>query len=320
MNRKQISFAIPWPEMKGIWAFAHKWLVPNPGTLILMILFALTIPVIADTTIAPEAASTSTISYQGRLADAMGNPLTGYYNIEFRIYDMPSGGAPLWEEFWTGANSVAVYDGLFNVMLGSINPGLADSIEGYNELYLGITVGTDSEMLPRVQLGSVPFSFQALTVADGSITTAKIASDTITTTHLLNGAVTQAKLGDDVSLQPPPDSITTTMIIDGAVTQSKAPTLIKSFSNFNRVQFGTGSWTGSWNQNPAAGTWYRSSSVTFPTPFTSTPVVFINVTGGGPGSWAQAGSPGTTGFSAMELAVSDLGTTEHTFTWFAIGQ
>jgi len=52
---------------------------------------------------------------------------------------------------------------------------------------------------------------QALTVPDGSITTAKIA----------DGAVTQAKLGADVSLTPPDGSITTAKIADGAVTLGK---------------------------------------------------------------------------------------------------
>jgi hypothetical protein len=56
---------------------------------------------------------------------------------------------------------VDVSDGLFNVMLGSINNTLASAIEGYDELYLGITVEADSEMEPRVQLGSVPFAMMA---------------------------------------------------------------------------------------------------------------------------------------------------------------
>ena len=67
---------------------------------------------------------------------------------------------------------------------GSIDNTLASAIEGYDELYLGITVGTDSEMAPRVQLGSVPFSMQAMTVPDGSITTAKIAHGAVTSTKL----------------------------------------------------------------------------------------------------------------------------------------
>jgi len=36
--------------------------------------------------------------------------------------------------------------------------------------WLGITMGTDDEMQPRVQLGSVPWAMQAATVPDGSIT------------------------------------------------------------------------------------------------------------------------------------------------------
>lgn len=165
-----------------------RWFLPNGGSILLVLLLIFTQSVWATAPQAPLATSTSTISYQGRLADAAGDPLTGVYNLEFRIYDVPTGGAPLWEELWTGGNSVQISDGLFNVMLGSLNPNLATVIEGQNELYLGITVGTDSEMSPRVQLGSVPFSMQAMTVPDGSVTTAKIT----------DGAVTQIKLSPDV--------------------------------------------------------------------------------------------------------------------------
>jgi hypothetical protein len=164
-------------------------LVPNVGTLLMVVVLLLTVPSLAAPLRAPIATSTSTISYQGRLADSSGDPLTGKYNLEFRIYDVPTGGVPLWTEMWTGANAVDVSDGLFNVMLGSINNTLAESIEGYDELYLGITVGTDSEMVPRVQLGSVPFSMQAMTVADGSITTAKIASGAVTQHQAVSGVM-----------------------------------------------------------------------------------------------------------------------------------
>lgn len=167
-----------------------RWFLPNGGSILLVLLLVFTQSVWATAPQSPLATSTSTISYQGRLANAVGDPLTGVYNLEFRIYDVPTGGVPLWEELWTGGNSVQISDGLFNVMLGSLDPTLASAIEGFNELYLGITVGTDSEMSPRVQLGSVPFSMQAMTVPDGSVTTAKIA----------DGAVTQVKLSSDVQL------------------------------------------------------------------------------------------------------------------------
>ncbi|MBU0494699.1 MAG: hypothetical protein KKA73_28860 [Chloroflexi bacterium] len=208
-----IGFDIPWPKWGRAWTYARRWLLPNPGTLILMVALVLAMPALAGPLYVPAATSTSTstISYQGRLADSGGTPLTGKYNLEFRVYDVPTGGTALWTEMWTGANSVDVSDGLFNVMLGSIDSTLASAIEGQDELYLGITVGTDSEMTPRVQLGSVPFSMQALTVSDESITTAKIA----------DGAVTQAKLGPDISLVPPDGSITTAKLADGAATSRK---------------------------------------------------------------------------------------------------
>jgi hypothetical protein len=178
--------------------------------------------------VAPTAASTGTIAYQGRLADAAGVPLTGTYSMIFRLYDAVTGGVPLWSEQWTGSNGVRVSDGLFNVMLGSLTALPQSAIAGRSQLFLGITVGTDDEMAPRVQLGSVPFAVQALTVPDGSVTTAKIA----------DGAVTQAKLGVDVSLVPPDGSITTAKIADGAVTQAKAPSLVKAIVNGTGVQYG----------------------------------------------------------------------------------
>ena len=110
---------------------------------------------------AQSGASTGTIAYQGRLADASGAPLTGAYILTFHLYNAASGGSPLWEEIWIGANNVQVTNGLFNVMLGSITPIPQSLFTGNNSLWLGIAVGSDAEMTPRVQLGSAPFAFQA---------------------------------------------------------------------------------------------------------------------------------------------------------------
>lgn len=135
----------------------------------------------------PAASSASTIAYQGRLADSAGSPLTGTYNMIFRLYSASSGGTPLWEEQWTGSNGVRVSDGLFNVMLGSLTQIPQAVVTGQYQLFLGITVGTDDEMAPRVQLGSVPFATQALTVPDGSVSTAKIADGSSHASQARNG-------------------------------------------------------------------------------------------------------------------------------------
>jgi len=127
------------------------------------------------------------LSYQGTLMDSSGYPLTGIYEITFRIYDAPSDGTLLWEEVRSGANAVPVYNGLFNVMMGSLNP-IPEVVWEISELFLGLKIGNDEEMSPLQPIGSVPSALQAniaFTVPDSSITTAQLA----------DGAVTIQKLG-----------------------------------------------------------------------------------------------------------------------------
>ena len=179
------------------WQRLGRRLLPTPGNVLFtllmigLLLWAQSAGALPLRLLGPNVPSTNTIAYQGRLADAGGSPLTGTYSIIFRLYNAASGGAPLWEEQWTGQNGVQVSDGLFNVMLGSLTPIPQAVVTGNNTLWLGITVGTDDEMAPRVQLGSVPFAVQALTVPDGSVTTAKLA----------DAAVTKAKMADNTILR-----------------------------------------------------------------------------------------------------------------------
>ena len=162
----------------------RRWLqmlLPTPGnilfTLLIVALFFWAQSIGAFPNNAPRAfTSTGTIAYQGRLANASGSPVTGTYNMLFRLYNASSGGTPLWEEYWMGSNSVSVSNGLFNVMLGSLTAIPQSVITGNNTLWLGVTVGTDSEMTPRMQLGSAPFAMQALTVPNESVTREYLSS------------------------------------------------------------------------------------------------------------------------------------------------
>lgn len=103
------------------------------------------------------------INYQGTLTTSGGTAVAnGNYSIEFKIYDVASGGTALWTEKWdTTTSQITVVGGNFNAMLGFLNPIPASFFADHPVAYLGIKVGTDSEMLPRQQITSVGYAFTA---------------------------------------------------------------------------------------------------------------------------------------------------------------
>ncbi len=94
------------------------------------------------------------IPFQGRLADSSGNPVNGNVQITFGLYDVETGGTYLWSETQT----VSISDGLFSVNLGSFTP-LDETYFSGSDRWIGISVGSDSEMTPRTKLSSVPYAF-----------------------------------------------------------------------------------------------------------------------------------------------------------------
>ena len=100
-----------------------------------------------------------TISYQGILREDTGGVVPdGVYEITFRLYDAPTGGTVLWEE----VDSLAVTNGVFNVILGKLIPINLPFDQPY---YMGVQVGEDPEAAPRVELTAAPYVFRAM-VAD----------------------------------------------------------------------------------------------------------------------------------------------------------
>jgi hypothetical protein len=98
------------------------------------------------------------IQYQGRITDAAGQPIhAAGLALRFRIYRQPAGGAPLYTEQLV----LDVTDGLVSTLIGSSSPLPASIFEQNNELYLGISIGNDSEAKPRHRLASVPYALSA---------------------------------------------------------------------------------------------------------------------------------------------------------------
>jgi len=93
----------------------------------------------------------------GVLADLDGEPLEGDFEMTFALYDASDAVSAIWSETYT---AVTIEDGLFTVYLGTVTALDFDALILADELWLGVTVGTDSEM-DRIPLGTVPFAMEA---------------------------------------------------------------------------------------------------------------------------------------------------------------
>ena len=97
------------------------------------------------------------INYQGWLGSADDTTgVTGTFNMTFRLYTQATGGTPVWEETHTG---VEVSRGVFNIILGSVNPIPADIFTGV-PLWLELQVGNEP-LSPRKKLVSVGYAIRA---------------------------------------------------------------------------------------------------------------------------------------------------------------
>jgi hypothetical protein len=216
-----------------------------------------------------NAAIPQRINYEGRLTDSAGNPLTGFYNMRFSITSDSGGSTSIWgPEYHT---SVTVTEGVFTVTLGN-NTSIPVSVFSDDTRYLKIEIANPATsanyevLTPHTQLVSVGYAFksaqadEALSVSDGSITTAKITSEAVTEGKLDSldlpadgeylswnnaqgrfewkaaagtGTVTQVDTG--TGLSGGPINTTGTIAIDGTVvTLSGTQTLTNK--TFSRVQ------------------------------------------------------------------------------------
>jgi len=98
------------------------------------------------------AAVGSYIPIQGRLTDASGNPLNGTFNnISLSIYTTGTGGSSLCQ---VTPSNLQVSNGLFSTSIPC-----SSSVVNGQQLYLGVQVGTDTEMSPRQLIYPVPYAF-----------------------------------------------------------------------------------------------------------------------------------------------------------------
>lgn len=111
------------------------------------------------------------INYQGMLTDNSGTPLTGSYNLTFRIYTDSTGGSAKWTET---QNGVSVQNGLFSVILGKVTP--IDTLSFSQQYWLEVQVGSD--VMPRIRFTSVGYTFRAQTAQKSDTASVAISAPT----------------------------------------------------------------------------------------------------------------------------------------------
>lgn len=153
------------------------------------------------------------INYQGVLTDDAGDPVVdGPYLMKFAIWNDPASGASGNELWNSNFQTVQVIDGMFEYLLGTHVPMPHDLFATDTIRYLGITVGTDNEIMPRTRLVAAPYAYQAL-LADTADYALTIADETVSTLKIVDYAVTDIKIS--------PDAVTESKIYDEAVTEMK---------------------------------------------------------------------------------------------------
>ena len=98
------------------------------------------------------------VTYAGRLTDGTAWGQSQTVDLTFRIYDQPEGGQLLLEQVFKDA---AIEDGYFSVMLTGVNEVFGAHEETWITVCVGTGCGPGDDLMPRQQVGSVPYALRA---------------------------------------------------------------------------------------------------------------------------------------------------------------
>lgn len=144
------------------------------------------------------AGQTTQFTYQGQLTDG-GNPATGSYDFQFRLFDAPTAGTQI------GANlpleDITVSNGIFSVTLDfgvAAFPGANRFLE--ISVRPGASVGAYTPLLPRQQIKATPYALKSLNSASadslsaaclGCVTSNQIGSLPASSSSYIQNTTTQ---------------------------------------------------------------------------------------------------------------------------------
>lgn len=129
------------------------------------------------------------ISYQGKLTNADGAPITTSSSVTFAIYAASAGGTAI----YTSTQTITPDEnGIFTVNLAGVDgTDFNGSIR-----YLGIKVGSDDEMTPRQRINSAPYSYSTQNIPSNSVNSANIVDNSITSNDILNSTIVGADIAN----------------------------------------------------------------------------------------------------------------------------
>ncbi len=135
-------------------------------------------------------------TYQGKLSEG-DRPAHGAYDLEFYLYDAPTGGNPV------GAivtlDEWGVSNGVFTVEL-DFGPGAFNGDARWLEISVKNTTNSANyaTLAPRTPVTPAPYALLASNVSDGAITSAKLADGAVSGGKIANGSIGSAQLGNAV--------------------------------------------------------------------------------------------------------------------------
>lgn len=114
------------------------------------------------------------ISFNARLTDTSGAPVTGSHALAFGLFSQPAGGGAVWNENLAGVSFSS--EGVVFAELGAVTPLTPAALDG-SKLYLEVSVD-GTTMSPRLAIVSVPYALRASVAATagsvGSLTESAI--------------------------------------------------------------------------------------------------------------------------------------------------
>ncbi|MFA6594189.1 MAG: tail fiber domain-containing protein [Candidatus Buchananbacteria bacterium] len=180
-----------------------------------------------------DASFNQQINYQGKLTDHSDVAVAdGNYDMVFRLCADSACSSVLWTETRTGADQVAVTNGLFSVMLGSVTA--LSSVDFNQDLYLEVAVSGET-LTPRKRLGAVPNALNALEL-DGLATTSFLRADIVNSRATITNLTSTNFFADKASIT----NATSTNFFANAVTalSSVISNLTATIANITTLVFG----------------------------------------------------------------------------------